>query len=428
MRGGALVELLLCVAIAAVALPFLFRYQMRAAARAENIAVAAQMSKLSDALERYMTDNRDEFLRTVGRNITRVNLADLGQYGIDDDFIESNADRYQLRVLKNGVGDNATLQGVVVMSAGDIGPMRTHEIAAVGDNMGVVSATHAYDVFSTWRTSAVDIGLRGDDNAIVAKTGVHRGAAQYLWRVPSENANDATMMSALNLGARDITNITFTDTDSATFDETLSLGVAAVNALTFHNRTTIDATYATKNATVSGTLSADSRTMEIADKLSLVDTAKFSNFTVGDFWVTNLRLAGLSVNATDDDGNTVPSLLKVNQSLDMTRGRVDAMFVTVGFDGSLTPRLTVRERIEDSSNSSYFWDVYAGAANFADIMLDDVSRMALLVVSDERGDTTTARTFSAITTNKNATASDYLNALEKISVTVRSKYRMLNLE
>ena len=168
--------------------------------------------------------------------------------------------------------------------------------------------------------------------------------------------------------------------------------------------------------------------MEIADKLSLNDTAKFSNFIVGDFWVTNLRLAGLSVNATDDNDNTIPSLLKVNQSLDMTRGRIDAMFVTIGFDGSITPRLTVRERIEDSTNPSYFWDAYAGQANFMDVMLDDASRMAALIIASDGGKTTTARTFSAITTNKNATASDYLNALEQIAATVRSKYRMLNLE
>ena len=426
MRGGALVELLMCVAIAAVVLPFLFRYQMRAAARAENIAVAAQMSQLSDALERYMTENRDDFLRTVGRNITRVNLSDLVAYGVPDDFVRDNGDRYQLRVLKNGSGDTATLQGVVIMSAGDISPMRTREIASVGGHLGVIDATRAYDVFSTWRTSAVDIGAHG--NAIVATTDVRRGAAQYLWRVPSENAADATMSSALNLGGHDVINVAFTDTDSATFDETLSLGVGAVDTLTFHNRTTIDATYLTDGATVSGTLSSDSRTMEIADTLSLSDTAKFSSFTVGDFWVTNLRLAGLSVDATDEDGDTIPSLLKVNQSLDMTRGRIDAMFVTVGFDGSITPRFTVRERIEDSTNPAYFWDAYAGAANFMDVMLDDLSRMASLAVSSDGGNTTTARTFSTVTTNKNATASDYLNALEKISATVRSKYRMLNLE
>lgn len=425
MRGGALVELLLCVAIAAVAIPFLFRYQMRAARRAENIAIASQMSELSATLERYMTDNRDEFLRTVGRNITRVNLSDLVPYGVPDEFARDNADRYQMRILKNGTGNTATLQGIVIMSAADITPQRTREIAAAG-NMGVVDGARTYDVFSTWRTPSADIGVR--DASIVATTDVRRGTDLYLWRVPSENAADATMSSALNLGGHDIVNTTFVNTDAATFDETLSLGVASAGTLTFHNRTTIDAVYETASATVSGTLSADSRTMEIANKLSLDDVAKFSSFSTGDLWATNLRLAGLSVSAVDENDNTVPSLLKINQALDMTRGRIDAMFVTVGFDGSITPRLVVRDRIEDSSNPSYFWDAYAGVANFVDVILDDLGRMASLAVTSDGGDTSSARTFSAVTTNKNATASDYMIAIEKIASAVRAKYRMLNLE
>lgn len=426
VRGGALMELLLGVAIAAVAIPFVFRYQTRAVMRAQNIAIANQMSQLSDALERYITQNRDEFLRTVGRNITRVNIDDLGPYGVADDFIRDNGDRYQMRVIKNGAGNNATLQGIVIMAATDMAPMRTREIAAVGDGLGVVDSTRAYDVFSTWRTNAADIGARGD--AVIATTDVQRDLDLYLWRAPSDSADDATMRSGLNLGGHDIVGATFVNADSAMFEETLSLGVGAADTLMFNNRTTIDATYETIGATVSGVLSADSRTMEIENKLSLDDTARFSNFTTGDLWATNLRLAGLSVNTTDENDRTVPSLLKINQTLDMTRGRIDAMFVTVGFDGSITPRLIVRDRIEDSSNPSYFWDASAGVANFVDIMLSDLGRMASLAISENRGANTTQVAFSAVVANKNATASDYMNAIEKIAETVRAKYRMLKLE
>lgn len=420
-----LIELLMSVALAAIIMPFIFRYQQSVVQRAENIAIAEQMTGIQTALERYIVDNREQLLQTVGRNITRVNMADLVDYGLNPDLLAA-VDDYQLRILKsNDINDRATLQGVIVFSSDEITPMRTREIVALGgDNMGFIEGNRAYGTFGAWHADAIDLGLNVTDG-IVETTSVNRDNALYLYRVPTDNASDATMLSGLNLGGHDITNAAFFDVASAEFGETLTLGVGAATDVIFQSRTTLDQTLDVKSATVAGILSSDSRTMEVAKNISLADTAKFTSFTTGDLWVSNMTLGGLSISA-DYDG---PSVLNVNKTVDMTGGNIDAMFVTVGFAGSITPRLVVYDRIEDSTNPNYYWDAEYGVANLADVTLQELNRMAPLAVYAENATSTdSGRIFNAVVTNKNATASDYMNAINQIQNAVSAKYRQLNLE
>ena len=424
-RGSMLIELLMSVALAAIIMPFIFRYQQSVVQRAENIAIAEQMTGIQTALERYIVDNREQLLQTVGRNITRVNMGDLVDYGLNPDLLAA-VDDYQLRILKsNDINDRATLQGVIVFSSDEITPMRTREIVALGgDNMGFIEGNRAYGTFGAWHADAIDLGLNVTDG-IVETTSVNRDNALYLYRVPTDNASDATMLSGLNLGGHDIINAAFFDTASAEFGETLTLGVGAATDVIFQSRTTLDQTLDVKSATVAGILSSDSRTMEIAKNISLADTAKFTSFTTGDLWVSNMTLGGLSI-STDYDG---PSVLNVNKTVDMTGGNIDAMFVTVGFAGSITPRLVVYDRIEDSTNPNYYWDAEYGVANLADVTLQELNRMAPLAVYAENATSTdSGRIFNAVVTNKNATASDYMNAINQIQNAVSAKYRQLNLE
>ena len=99
-HGSMLVELLMSVALAAIIMPFVFRYQQDAIQRAENIVIADNMENIQSALERYIVANREVLLNTVGRNIVRVNIADLIDYGVSID-LASHDDEYQLRVLKS---------------------------------------------------------------------------------------------------------------------------------------------------------------------------------------------------------------------------------------------------------------------------------------------------------------------------------------
>lgn len=423
-RGGVLVELLLSVALAAVIMPFLFQYQQRAVRRAENLALTRQMDEIQTALERYIVDNREALLMTVGRTISRVDMSDLAEYGLSESALNAS-DKYQLRILKSTEGaSGATLQGVVVMSTDGMSALRTREIVASGDaNMGFIEGTRAYGAFGTWHADTVDLGINLTD-AIVEKTTVNRDNALYLWRVPSDNALDATMMGGLNLGGHDIENILTLNTTNATFQETMTSGVIAADSIVFKNRTTIDKKFDSVTSTVSGALSSDSRTMDVSGTFLMSDLGKFSAFNADDLWVTNLTLAGLSVSDTAE----VP-VLKVNQSIDMTSGRIDTIYATVGFTGSITPRLQVSQRIEDSVNSAYFWDVQSRTATFFDAILLTLNDYASqLTRGTDRRDTQSRQLFSTIATNNNATVAQYLNVISQIQTCVRAKYRRLNLE
>ena len=423
-RGSMLVELLLSVALAALIIPFDFRYQQSAIERAQNIAITNHMAEIQVALERYIVANRDELLRTVGRNITRVELADLVQFGVPQSVLDADNDKYQLRILKSSdASGQSSLQGVIVRASDDITPLRTRAIVNLsGGSMGFVDGTRAYGTFGAWHTDAVDMGI-DIENGIIETTSVNRDNALYLWRVPSENPDDAKMMSPLNLGGHDIVNATYINADYAEFNEGLSAQEIAADKLIFSNRTTIDNAFSTTSATVSGMLSSDAKNMKISGRLSLADTGKMSSLTTENLWVSKLTLSGLSVEAPDD-----LAILKINQSLDMSSGRIEAMFVSVGFAGSMTPRLVVYDRIQDSINPEYYWDVQSKTANFVDASFVELNRMAELATYYEGDKSTYAgQIFGAISANKNATVSDYMNAISEIQKRVTAKYRLLNL-
>lgn len=423
-RGSMLVELLLSVALAALIIPFLFRYQHSSIERAQNIAITNQMTEIQVALERYIVANRDELLRTVGRNITRVELDDLAEFGVPQSVLDAGDEKYQLRILKSSdASGQSTLQGVIVRASDDITPLRTREIVNLsGGSMGFVDGTHAYGTFGAWDTDALDMGV-DIDNGIIETTSVNRDNVLYLWRVPSENPDDAKMMSPLNLGGHDIKNAAFINSDYVTFNEGLTAKEIVSDKIIFDNRTTIDAVFSTDAATVSGMLSSDSKNMEISGRLSLADTAKMSSLTAENLWVSKLTLSGLSIEADHD-----LALLKINQSLDMTSGRIEAVFVSVGFAGSMTPRLVVYDRIEDSTNPQYYWDVKSKTARFSDASFVELNRMATLATFYEGDNSTSAgQIFGAVSANKNATVSDYMNAISEIQKRVSAKYRLLNL-
>ena len=427
--GNMMVELLLSIALAVLIIPFIFEYHKTAIVQAENVAITKQMASIQNVLERYIIENREALLRVIGKNITRVDIEDLYDYGLSPVVLE-NADKYQLRILKSSDGTgSSTLQGVVVYSDSAITPIRTREIVNMGGgSMGFVDGTRVYGAYSSWRNNVADMGIDAVDG-IVGTTAVKRDNALYLWRVPSEDLSDATMLSAFNLGGHNIKNVTFFDSMSTQFAETLTITTAAVRDLIFQNRTSIDAIYTSQNATVSGGLSADGRTMDVANDFILKDTGKFSSFATGDLWVTNLTLAGLSIEPYDENYNQLPSVLKINQSLDMTAGRIESIYTTVGFAGSMTPRLVVYNKIEDSRNSAYYWDVSSSSANFSDVSLAELSRLATLAIHFEGVAGTESNVlFGAISANKNATAADYMNAIREIQTRVRAKYRLLNLE
>lgn len=423
-RGTVLIEFLLTIALAGTLIPFIYSYQTRAVARAENLRVTRQMQKIQTILEHYIVENREQMLKTLGRNIIRIKLTDLIDYGLDEDFAKSMADKYQLRILKSiDVNKQATLQGVIVFNDADLNAMRTREIVKMGDDkIGFIEGNRAYGVFGTWRADTVDLGV-GGTSGIVQTTGITRDNAMYLWRVPSDNKSDATMASSLNLGNRDISNAAFVNADGISLEEALNIGSLMSSDVIFKNRTTIDSAYNTQTALVSGTLSGDSKSITVNGTFSLADYAKVSSFTADNLSVNNLTLSGLSV----PSGSL--STIRIGGSLDMTEGRISAMFVTIGFTGSITPRIGIKEKVADSVNPNYYWDVSARIANLGDINSPTLSDMATRILRRESvSGSATTQIFSSVVSNKNATMGDYMNAINEIQKKVRGKYQLLNLE
>lgn len=427
--GATMVDLLLTLGLVAIVLPFIFNFQKTRIERAQNIAAAVEMEAVQAALERYIDHHKKELLAPVGKNITRVKITDLEEYGAPSDSIEKHGDNFQVRVLKSQNREgHSTLQGIVVLNNQDITPLRTREIINLGnDRMGFVEDGKAFGAFGTWHANTSDLGISGS-GGIVETTKTTLGEDEYLWRIPSENIADATMLSPLNLGGHDIVNASFLDASAISFEEILRAGKIVSDRTIFQTRITLDKRFETADATVAGTLSADSRSMEITGTLTLADVGKFTSFTANDLWVNNLNLSGLSISTTSQESSKAATL-KVNQTIDMVAGNITAMFATVGFTGSITPKLNIRKRIEDSVNPDYFWDTTDNSARFVDISIPELNRMATLIISKERGSgTLSSQIFGTAATNKNATVSDFMNAITDIQNRVRVKYRQLNLE
>ena len=425
-HGGMLVELMMTICLAAIVIPFVFKYQQNAVIRARNIAISQQIENVQSALERYIVENKSILMQPVGKKIFQVKLDELVNYGLAEYVADSFKNDYQLRILKSADrNNNSTLQGIVILSDKDVSPLRTREIVNLGGGkFGFIEGNTTYGGFGVFHTDISDFGIK-KAKGIIGTTSVKRGNTEYLWRVPSDRESDSTMLSSLNLDGHDIRNARFIDATKAQFEERLITGRTALNSLVFTNRATLDAVYTTNNAVVNGALTADSKTMNVQGTVSLADSGKFSSFTTSDLYVNNLTLNGFSVGSKSGKD----SILKVIGDMDLVLGRISADYVTVGYTGSVTPQLYVSEKIQDAKDSSYYWDIKNKKARFADVLFPELSRLAMSAVAYESRSGTVATTlFGAVASNTNATVGDYLNALHDIQTRVRQKYQMLNLE
>jgi len=425
-RGGMLVELMMTIALAAIIIPFVFRYQQTAVSRARNIAITKQIENVQSALERYIVENKTELMKPKGKNISRVKIQDLTNYGLSEHIAENYADDYQLRILKTADKNNkSVLQGVIILSNSDMTPLRTREIVNLGGGqLGFVEGDIAYGGFGAFHANSGEFGVN-DAKGLVGLTSTTRGNAEYLWRLPSENESDATMQSPLNLDGHDITKVRFLDASKAQFEEKLKVSKLSVGALEFSNRATIDAIFATNTATVNGAFTSDARTLNVGGTLTLADSGKFSNFYTNDLYVNNLTLSGFSVTSSSGKSST----LQIIGDMDLVMGRITASYVSVGYTGSVTPKLIVMNKIQDPKDSSFYWDAGNKKARFSDVNFPELSRMASKIIRQESVPGTVATTtFNAVAANVNATVGDYINAINSMQEQIRVKYNMLNLK
>lgn len=423
--GGMLMELMMSIALAAIIIPFVFRYQQTSVERARNISVAKQMEIVQKSLERYIVQNKNILMNPTGKNITRVRIEDLVNYGLPEYIVQNYSKDYQLRVLKSADNNNkSVLQGIVILSNGDISPLRTREIVNLGGGqLGFVEGNTTYGGFGAYRINASDFGMN-NTKGLIGTTETTRGNTEYLWRLPSENEKDSTMLSPLNLDAHDINNVRFFDASRAQFEERLNVGKIAVGSLSFSNRTTISSVFSANTAVVNGAFTSDSKNLNVSGTLYLVDSGKFSSFYTNDLYVNTLTLNGFSVESTSGK----PSSLKIIGDMDLMFGRINATYVSVGYTGSVTPQLIITDKIQDPKDSSFYWDVRGRKARFADLNSPELNRMASQIIKIESKPGTSATSlFGTVSANSNATVGDYINAINNMQSQIRAKYEMLNL-
>ena len=425
-HGGMLVELMMTIALAAIIIPFVFRYQQTAVERARNVAVTRQMESVQTALERYIVENKTELMKPKGKNISRVKITDLVNYGLPEYIAENYKDDYQLRILKTAdKSDKSVLQGIIILSDTEITPLRTREIVNLGGGQfGFIEGDMTYGGFGAFHGNTSDFGIKGA-KGLVGMTATMRGNTEYLWRIPSENESDATMLSALNLDGHDITKVKFFDASKAQFEEKLKISQIMADSLMFSNRASVDAVFASNTAVVNGAFTSDSRTLNIGGVLTLADSGKFSTFYTNDLYVNNLTLNGFSVTATAGKSST----LQIIGDMDLILGHITAAYVSVGYTGSVTPKLIVTGKIQDSKDSSFYWDIANKKARFADVNFPELYRMASKIVMKESVPGTVSTTiFGGIVANVNATVGDYINAINSMQEQIRAKYEVLNLK
>lgn len=259
--GGMMVELMLSVALAAIAIPFIFRYQKNTIERAHNIAMVKQMEIVQKALEKCIVMNRGALLNHSGSHIysdanTNVNSIDclilannnntkgLVQYGLSTEFVNKykNNNPYALRILKS---QDDVLQGVVVFNDAnnaDFNAMRTHEIVNMGGGkIGFIdNANKVRGGFDSFNRNKTDYGLAGMNAGLVGVTSTMRGNAEYLWRVATANPADARMLSDLNLNGQTIDNVNLITAQNALFDDELMVHIASIDSMQFIKNTGFD--------------------------------------------------------------------------------------------------------------------------------------------------------------------------------------------
>ncbi|MCL2748864.1 MAG: hypothetical protein FWE50_02195 [Alphaproteobacteria bacterium] len=422
-RGSMMVEILLSLAIAAAALPFVLREMDTRTIRAENVRIARDIGSVRDALEKYMELHKRELLTPIGATITRVRISDLKEFGT----LPKEYNRFQARILKSrDRGGRAVLSGLVVFDSENISPVRTREIAELGgESTGFVEKSEAYGAFGTWRSKTNVFDVKFGKDAIVESTGTILSGGDFLWRLPSPDSADATMLSDLSLGGYNIKEAGLVDAYNAEFKEIMKAGFINARKVQISPRPNWDTFFAVSGeALVSGSLTSDSRSMEVGTELYLNSTARLSRLDAGELWVRDLTLSGLSIS-----GSEKPALLRVNQTIDMVRGRVTARSITVGYAGTIAPRLSVSEKVEDSENPGYFWDFRSDTAVFHDSSFAILNKMMKDAVKSESkaSKTVTEDIMGKVSANSNATVSDFVRALNDIQNRVRQKYNGLNM-
>lgn len=390
-RGGMLVELMMTLAIAAIMIPFLFRYQQNTVERARNIAVTKQMEIVQNALEKYIVKNRASYVSAVGVNNWTVNLNQLNDF-LPDGFSDPNGPgtnygTYSLRVLKTqGLDNHAVLQGVVLLSNEDT-PLRTREIVNLGGGkIGYIDGTNVRGGFNVFVRPKTDMGLTNVDSGLVGSTKTLRGNTEYLWRLPSGSESDATMQSPLNLDGHDIVNVNDASAMRAVFNAELNASSILVrNMMYFLDGPTFNLNsfvFSSDDAVVNGLLTSNSKLN--VENILYINGSQYSRFyglIVNGVLNTNkiLNIQNLTMGSSDKPTQLTFHNNFATSQMDVEIGRMIQIRGDGGTDNSagITPRLYIKNKIEPSpqdTGNMHYWDANAKKVFLLNVALTNLPK------------------------------------------------------
>ena len=417
--GASLLELMLAMAVFATILPFAYRFALEYKERAENAATVRRMEMLRSALSEYIADNRRELLTPMGRNITRVKLSDLK--GLPKNGFAGQ--KIQLRIIKSkDIGGRAFVQGIMIFDDPSITLPRARKIAlAAGASAGFADGRVMRGAYGTWSAPAAAIDAVLSEGSIIMQTKTFKSGGDYLRRLPGGDPLDAAMATDIFMGLNNIANAKSISATAARFLERLNADTLDASKMTVKNRLDWAAPMEVFGGmTVAGAIAADGRSVKTTS-MSVGGRSQFRAVTTKELRAENLYLAGFSV--SPGDAGTGATILSVSGTLDMTRGHIKAIDSSIGFSGSVAPKLIVNRRIEDAENSEFYWNLQEGDALLGDLQLSELAQMMRRAYNAERGgNTETERLMAPVAANANATVSDYLRALEQVRRAVEAKY------
>ena len=413
-KGAGLLELLLALGIFMAMLPFAYRFALDQRGKAADAAAARKIKMVKDSLEQYIFDNKQKLLEPVSASITRVKLSDLA---IPES--ELAGAKVQLRVVKSkDSAGRSFVQGVVILDDGNAPALRTRQIAqSGGEAAGFADGRMLYGAFGTWAAPMSKFGSNVPANAVLVETRPFRNGGDYLQRLPSKSANDATMQSDLGMGGHNIEDVKNINAANVEIQDVLAAdSIEAMRANVMNRLDWAAPIEVFGDALVLGPITSDGRAID-AGEISIFGRSQLRSVSAEELVAENLYLSGFSVSGAG------PAILKISGTLDMAKGHIKAAEASVGFSGSVSPKLVVGSRIDDSANSDYFW-IAGGDANLGDLQMTALGPMMRAAFAAERtGKTETERIVGAAAANANATALDYLRLLDAATKAVQAKYK-----
>ncbi|MDR0319565.1 MAG: hypothetical protein LBH81_02385 [Rickettsiales bacterium] len=423
-RGASLVEVLMMVAIFMGLLPMIYKQINRREETRVAIAESRKLAEARDALMRYIEANEKKLSAHRGGAVFQVHPRDLGPFGFD-----GAAKNIRARVIR--VSDNlghSYLQGIVVSELPDTTPLRTRHVAMEGgEGAGFVSGNQLYGSFGTWQQSLAmwNVSSRGD--ALAAQTPVFWKTGDWLYRVDSGRAFDSAMLTDLDMGGNDINEIGMMNAGSVRVAERMKVEWAEADNISFAENVSLDKEFSVSGeANVMGDLASDGGDITVGGNLLLGNVGRFRGVEANRMKVGNLVLEGIS---PPQDG--AQGVLSIGQHLGLSNGSVAAEVVNVGYAGMVATSLTAASGMVDSADPSYYWDFAEKDAALRDVMLSDMGRIMRAVIKSENAKgagTEMDKALSPVASNANATAADYLRALQTAIGKVEQKYRELGLE